>query len=126
MRPIGTRRHVPALVVAAMALPLLSGCGGGATTVVTVTQTVTAPGRGSTDGGGLVTVPNAVGMNYQDAQDLWRGLGLIVMPAEDATGAHRLPVIDSNWVVVGQDPAPGTPLSRGSKIRATVKKYTDS
>ena len=72
-----------------------------------------------------VTVPNGVGKDYQTAQDLWRAAGLIVAPATDALGANRLPVIDSNWVVLSQIPEAGTKVESGSTITATVKKYTD-
>lgn len=73
-----------------------------------------------------IVVPNGVGMDYQSAQDLWRAAGLHVAPAIDGTGAHRLPVIDSNWVVLSQDPKAGAVVERGTFITATVKKYTDS
>lgn len=76
-------------------------------------------------GAAKVSVPNGVGMNYQQAQDLWRGAGLHVAPAIDGTGANRLPVIDSNWVVLSQNPPAGAVVDRGSFITATVKKYTD-
>jgi hypothetical protein len=64
-------------------------------------------------------------MDYQSAQDIWRAAGMHVAPAIDATGAHRLPVIDSNWLVLSQDPAAGTVVAADSFITATVKKYTD-
>jgi hypothetical protein len=64
-------------------------------------------------------------MDYQSAQDLWRAAGRHVAPAIDATGAHRLPVIDANWVVLAQDPQAGTVVDVGTFITATVKKYTD-
>ncbi|WP_222594171.1 PASTA domain-containing protein [Terrabacter aerolatus] len=72
-----------------------------------------------------ITVPDGVGMNYQEAQDLWRAAGLVVAPADDATRAHRLPVLDSNWVVLGQDLTAGSKVASGSMITATVMKYTD-
>jgi hypothetical protein len=72
-----------------------------------------------------IIVPSGIGKNYQEAQDLWRAAGLHVLPATDATGANRIPVIDSNWVVVDQDLKPGTKVDAGSFITATVKKYTD-
>ncbi|MEU8819728.1 hypothetical protein [Actinoplanes sp. NPDC048796] len=72
-----------------------------------------------------VKVPKGVGLDYQSAQDLWRAAGLVVAPAKDATGAHRLPVIDANWVVLGQDLTPGSTVESGSLITATVKKYSD-
>lgn len=73
----------------------------------------------------LIVVPDGVGLDYQSAQDLWRGAGLHVLPAIDALGENRLPIIDSNWVVLSQDPEAGAVVPRGSFIRATVKKYTD-
>ena len=72
-----------------------------------------------------ITVPDAVGMNYQDAQDLWRAAGLHVAPANDATGAHRVPVLDRNWVVLAQDLKAGSKVPADSFITATIKKYTD-
>ena len=72
-----------------------------------------------------IAVPKGVGLNYQAAQDLWRAAGLHVMPAHDATGANRLPIIDSNWVVVAQDLKAGARVPADSFITATVKKYTD-
>ncbi|GAA1027532.1 PASTA domain-containing protein [Virgisporangium ochraceum] len=74
----------------------------------------------------IVTVPNGVGMNYQAAQDAWRAAGLHVSPAVDATGANRLPIVDSNWVVLSQDPPAGSRVAAGSFIVATVKKYSDN
>lgn len=70
-------------------------------------------------------VPNGVGMDYQSAQDLWRSAGLHVAPATDATGAHRLPLIDANWVVLSQDLKAGKKVPVDSFITATVKKYSD-
>ncbi|WP_213004595.1 PASTA domain-containing protein [Paractinoplanes toevensis] len=72
-----------------------------------------------------IKVPPGVGLDYQSAQDLWRSAGLHVAPAEDATGANRIPVIDSNWVVVSQDPKAGSMVEAGSFITATVKKDSD-
>ena len=79
----------------------------------------------STTTGEMIVVPNGVGLDYQSAQDIWRAAGLHVAPAIDALGAHRLPVIDSNWVVLSQDPEAGAVVQRDSFITATVKKYTD-
>lgn len=72
-----------------------------------------------------VIVPNGVGKDYQSAQDLWRAAGLVVGIAHDATGAHRLPFIDSNWLVLSQDPPAGQKVDKGSLIVASVKKFTD-
>jgi hypothetical protein len=51
--------------------------------------------------------------------------GLHVLPAKDATGANRLSVIDSNWVVVSQSPKADATVEVGPFITATVKKDTD-
>jgi len=73
-----------------------------------------------------VVVADMIGQNYQDAQDVWRASGLVVTPADDATGANRLPFIDSNWYVVDQTPPGGTEVPNGSNVKATVKKYSDN
>lgn len=104
------------------------------TTTTTVATKSTAPAASSpSEAAAPVTsshpatikVPNGVGMNYQAAQDLWRGKGLVVMPATDGLGAHRVPVIDSNWLVLAQDLEPGSVVKWGTAITATVIKYTD-
>ena len=74
---------------------------------------------------GVIVVPDMVGQNYQDAQDVWRASGLVVVPAEDATGANRLALLDSNWYVVAQTPSGGTEVEPGSSIQATIRKYSD-
>jgi hypothetical protein len=64
---------------------------------VTITETATAsPPASVTDQArsvapsqpatnqATVTVPNGVGLNYQQAQDAWRGAGLHVSPADGA------------------------------------------
>ena len=109
-----------------------------ATTVVTqtvttpessVAQVPAAPAKAASPSpqgpGSTVSVPDGVGLNYQEAQDRWRAAGLHVAPARDATGANRLPVVDANWVVVAQDLSPGSKVEADSFITATVRKYTD-
>jgi beta-lactam-binding protein with PASTA domain len=73
----------------------------------------------------MIKVPNGVGLDYQSAQDRWRGAGLHVLPAHDATGAHRLPILDADWVVLSQTPKAGSKVAAGSFIRANVKKFSD-
>jgi len=130
-----------------VAVVLLTGiasaaCGGAATPApvptVTVTQsptensttpsptdTPTPTPAAATTAASMIVVPNGVGKDYQTAQDLWRGAGLHVLPATDALGLHRLPIIDSNWVVVSQDLKAGSKVPADSLITATVKKFTD-
>src|SRR4051794_592044 len=134
--------------VGVLAIVALTGCGRtpdrSPTPDVTVTRTMTAAATDGIDAPpasqpqptqsqapppattqAAIAVPNGVGLNYQQAQDVWRSAGLHVLPAVDATGAHRLPLIDSNWVVLSQDPAAGTTVGPGAFITATVKKYSD-
>lgn len=85
----------------------------------------TSQTRSGGDTAAAIKVPNGVGLDYQSAQDLWRSAGLHVSPAKDGTGANRLPVIDANWVVLGQTPKAGSKVPAGSFITATVKKYSD-
>ena len=83
---------------------VLAACAGSPTTTVTVTETATAPAAQSEVAApteeaesvapapepDVIVVADMVGQNYQDAQDVWRASGLVVIPAEDATGANRL------------------------------------
>ena len=126
---------------------LLAGCATSAEPADTVTvtapaETVTAPAspavtetpapattQAAPQSGqdGVVAVPDFTqSPNYQDAQDLARGLGLLVMPAVDATGANRIPVLDSGWIVVGQDLPAGSEVPPDTEITMTVKKMTDN
>jgi hypothetical protein len=43
----------------------------------------------------------------------------------DATGAHRLPILDADWVVLSQTPKAGSKVPAGSFIKANVKKFSD-
>jgi len=72
-----------------------------------------------------VVVKNAIGKNYQSAQDLWRGQGLAVLVAKDGLGLGRFAWIDRNWKVINQSPRAGTCVKKYSGIRATIIKYTD-
>ena len=131
------------IVLVAMAVSV-AGCSSGDSAAPAPTVTVTEPAPAApsvaatptlqpstppvevpTAAQATITVPPGIGLDYQQAQDLWRGVGLSVMPATDATGANRIPVLDSNWVVLAQDPAAGAVVPAGSSITATVKKYSD-
>ena len=56
-------------------------------------------------------MPDVVGMNLQEAQDLLQNMGSYFMDQEDASGDGRLQIDDSNWNVCTQDPEPGETLS---------------
>lgn len=52
-------------------------------------------------------MPSLVGENLQLAQDKLQALGSYLLDQEDAAGLGRMQVLDSNWQVCEQNPAPG-------------------
>lgn len=75
--------------------------------------------------GGKITVPNEVGKNHQAAQDDMQAHGLYNLSEKDATGQGRMLILDRNWKVVSQSPAPGTKVADDATITLRSKKYTD-
>lgn len=61
------------------------------------------------------------GTDLQDAQDEVQAAGVFFSRSEDATGQDRNQIIDSNWTVVSQQPAPGTSISEGDPVFQVVK-----
>ena len=57
------------------------------------------------------TMPALVGSNLQDAQDVLQSLGSFLLTQTDATGMSRFQILDSNWKVCFQNPAPGAQVS---------------
>lgn len=55
----------------------------------------------------VVTMPDVVGANLQDAQDSLQALGSYLLDQQDATGDGRLQLVDANWTVCTQEPAAG-------------------
>jgi hypothetical protein len=53
-------------------------------------------------------LPNLVGMDLQAAQDKAQAAGFYSLDDQDASGQNRLQVLDRNWIVCSQKPAPGT------------------
>jgi hypothetical protein len=96
--------------------------------ITTVTLTAPAPQSAGTDTAPPVaetaseaTMPAVVCMNLQTAQDLIQTAGVFYSRSEDATGRGRSQVVDRNWVVVAQRPAPGTPIGEGDAVLSVVK-----
>jgi PASTA domain-containing protein len=86
---------------------------------------VSDDGTGGQSASGKITVPNEVGKNHQAAQDDMQAHGLFNLSEEDATGQGRMLILDRNWHVVSQSPAPGTRVSEDATITLRSKKYTD-
>ncbi|MCX0272611.1 hypothetical protein NLM24_18255 [Nocardia zapadnayensis] len=96
--------------------------------ITTVTLTAPAPQSTGTETAPPVaetareaTMPAVVCMNLQAAQDLIQTTGVFYSRSEDATGRGRSQVVDRNWVVVAQRPAPGTPIGEGDAVLSVVK-----
>ncbi|QNG19866.1 hypothetical protein G4H71_15315 [Rhodococcus triatomae] len=66
-------------------------------------------------------MPDVMCMDLQEAQNLIQETGAFYSRSEDATGRGRSQIIDSNWVVVGQDPQPGAPIGEGDAMLSVVK-----
>jgi beta-lactam-binding protein with PASTA domain len=71
-----------------------------------------------------LTMPNFTGMDLQSAQDkVQADLGIWYSDSHEV-GGDRMQIIDSNWIVVSQTPAPGTCVSEDTAIDFGVKsKY---
>ena len=66
-------------------------------------------------------MPDVMCMNLQEAQDEIQDHGVFFSGSVDATGQGRSQIIDSNWVVVDQSPAAGTPIGEGDAELSVVK-----
>lgn len=67
-------------------------------------------------------MPDVVCLNLQVAQDrIQSETGIFLSLSEDASGAGRSQLLDSNWIVVAQRPAPGTPFGEGDAVLSAVK-----
>ena len=66
-------------------------------------------------------MPDVICMNLQEAQDEIQDHGVFFSGSVDATGQGRNQIIDSNWVVVDQSPAAGTPIGEGDAELSVVK-----
>ena len=68
-----------------------------------------------------VLMPDVVCMDLQYAQDTIQDAGVWLSRSVDATGEGRMQVMDRNWTVVAQTPAPGTPIGEGEAVLSVVK-----
>ncbi len=68
-------------------------------------------------------VPDVRCHDLQSAQDALRKAGYYLLVANDGLGQHRYPVLDRDWIVVGQSEPPGSAPKRTTTIHLTVVKY---
>jgi PASTA domain len=116
-------------------------CGSGSTTTRVTTVVQPAPGPssqqdsaggggnsdgGSNSGGGSVdswTMPDLTGKDLQTAQDAIQSLtndGVFFTTSHDATGQGRHQILDRDWQVCSEDPAPGSKITPDTKIDFAV------
>lgn len=60
-------------------------------------------------------------MDLQAAQDTIQAAGVFYSRSIDATGRGRAQVLDRNWVVISQAPAPGLLVGEGDAVLSVVK-----
>lgn len=116
------------LVVAALSL-VVGACGGGAdepsaddtTTTAPVALVPSAAETKIAAPEATAIMPNVVCMNLQAAQNLIQDAGVFFSTSSDASGAGRMQINDSNWIVVAQTPAPGTTFGEGDADLSVVK-----
>lgn len=66
-------------------------------------------------------MPDVVCLDLQLAQDTIQSAGVFFSKSRDATGEGRRQILDRNWIVVAQTPAPGTPFGEGDAVLDVVK-----
>ncbi|MGS2807351.1 PASTA domain-containing protein [Nocardia sp. MW-W600-9] len=71
-------------------------------------------------------MPAVVCMNLQAAQDTIQAAGVFFSRSKDASGRGRAQVMDRNWVVVAQEPAPGMPVGEAEAVLSVVKNDESS
>ena len=66
-------------------------------------------------------MPDVTCMNLQVAQNAIQAAGVFFSRSNDASGQGRNQIVDSNWTVVSQSPAAGTPIGEGDAMLSAVK-----
>lgn len=109
------------LVLFVLLIAIVAAIGAGATSAAddapaTTEAATEAPEPEPSEEPATFEMPDVVGMNLQEAQDLLQSLGSYMLDQQDASGEDRLQLLDSNWKVCSQQPAPGVE----SPLEATV------
>jgi hypothetical protein len=71
------------------------------------------------------TMPRVTGMNLQVAQDALQKKGSYLMDQEDASGEHRIQLIDSHWKVCTQIPRAGREVPLSTVVRLAAVKLDE-
>lgn len=67
-------------------------------------------------------LPDVVGKNLQLAIDTLQSAGYYLFEYVDAAGKPEIPIVHSNWVVIGQDPPAGTDLATNRMVTLRIEK----
>ena len=100
---------------------------GVAVTAVPADTTAPIPAESSADPAAPATqpdsklMPDVVCLDLQAAQDVIQNHGVFFSKSVDASGEDRMQIVDSNWIVVSQTPAAGTPVGEAEAILSVVK-----
>lgn len=92
-----------------------------ATTIKPPVVSTPSTSRAASGKSTAAVMPNVVCMNLQAAQNKIQEYGVFYSRSKDATGKGRKQIVDSNWVVIAQSPAPGTPFGEGDAVLSVVK-----
>ncbi|MET9835232.1 PASTA domain-containing protein [Streptomyces sp. NPDC006385] len=70
-------------------------------------------------------LPDLTGKSLQEAQDTAQANGFYLLTSSDATGRDRAQVVDRNWMVCSQVPAPGQ-HPRDVTVNFSVVRFGES
>lgn len=73
-----------------------------------------------------IAVPNLVGKGLQTAQDTSQAAGLYSLTSHDSLGQDRLQILDRDWQVCFQKPAPGSKVDATTKVDLGAVKLTET
>ncbi|MFI6485780.1 PASTA domain-containing protein [Nonomuraea sp. NPDC050663] len=95
-----------------------------ATVTTSVAPTTTEPKASAVDSQpDEARLPDVVGMNLQEAQDMMQASGFYVLNDKDATGQNRFQVYDRNWIVTEQSPKAGKKVPMDTPVTLWAMKY---
>lgn len=116
---------------AASAAFMLAGCTSAPEPTPTVTVTVTATEEAQLQGvvdllnkfTDPIVMPDVVGLPLDEARQILRDEGAVLIDRQDATGQGRTVLLGKNWVVCEQQPDAGEETSKvGSVVLFAVRK----
>lgn len=100
-------------------------CAGGGAETSSDAPDLTLPDLGDA-GGDQATLPDAVAMDLQAAQDTMQAAGFFSLTSHDESGDDRFQVNDRSWTVCSQDPPGGSEVSTDVEIDFGVVKDDES